>query len=366
MNKKLSSMLLALLAYTFFWPVNVDPVSWQAPDNQGYVGEFKQNNLLKRIETVEMKGTHGPEDLVMHNGLIYGSTREGWIFRHNPASGEMTNWVHTGGSPLGLAFDKENNLLVADAYLGLLKILPDGTVSLLTNQVDGTETDRPSIDYADDLAIAADNRIYFTDASTKFGAKAYGGPNEASILDIIEHGGHGRLLVYNPADQSTAVVMDGLNFANGVAIAEDSSYLLVVETGSYRIHKYWLLGERAGQSEILIDNLPGFPDNVVRGRQGRFWVGLVAPRKALLDSVSSSGFLRKVIHRLPPAMRPKPDQYGHVFAMDAEGQVLLSLQDPEANYHTNTGVLETDNWLYISSLHADDLGRISRANAGLK
>ena len=95
-------------------------------------------------------------------------------------------------------------------------------------------------------------------------------------------------------------------------------------------------------------------------------MGLAAPRKALLDAVSSSSFLRKVVHRLPPAMRPKPDQYGHVFAMDAEGQVLPSLQDPEAGYHTNTGVLETDNWLYISSLHAENLGRISRANAGLK
>ena len=92
----------------------------------------------------------------MMDGQIYASTREGWIIRHNPASGEVTNWVHTGGSPLGLAFDKDKNLLVADAYLGLLKILPDGTVTTLTKQVDGTATDRPSIDYADDLAIAAD------------------------------------------------------------------------------------------------------------------------------------------------------------------------------------------------------------------
>lgn len=363
---KFTALTLVFLAYMLFWPVNVDPVSWDAPTDLGYVGVFQQNSLLQRIETVEMKGTHGPEDLVMLNGQIYGSTREGWIFRHNQTSGEVTNWVHTGGSPLGLAFDVDKNLLVADAYLGLLNISADGTVTTLTKRVDGTATEHPSIDYADDLAIAADGKVYFTDASTKFGAKAYGGTFEASVLDTIEHGGHGRLLVYDPQDQSTKILLEGLNFANGVAMAEDSSFLLVVETGSYRIHKLWLQGEKTGQSEVIIDNLPGFPDNIVRGREGRFWVGLVAPRKALLDAVSSSSFLRKVIHRLPPAMRPKPDQYGHVFAIDAEGQVLLSLQDPEAGYHTNTGVLETDNWLYISSLHAENLGRISRANAGIK
>ena len=135
---------------------------------------------------------------------------------------------------------------------------------------------------------------------------------------------------------------------------------MVVETGSYRIHKLWLQGEKSGQSEVIIENLPGFPDNIVRGREGRFWVGLVAPRNALLDAVSSSSFLRKVIHRLPAALRPKPDQYGHVFAMDAEGQVL----HPEAGYHTNTGVLETDNWLYISSLHAEKPNQQSKC--GLK
>ena len=363
---KFTLLSLVFLAYMLFWPVNVDPVSWDAPTDLGYVGEFQQNSLLQRIETVEMKGTHGPEDLVMLNGQIYGSTREGWIFRHNQTSGEVTNWVHTGGSPLGLAFDKNKNLLVADAYLGLLKISADGTVTTLTKQVDGSATEHPSIDYADDLDIAADGKVYFSDASTKFGAKAYGGAYRASLLDTSEHGGHGRLLVYDPQDQSTKILMEGLNFANGVAMAEDSSFLLVVETGSYRIHKLWLQGEKAGQSEIIIDNLPGFPDNIVRGRDGRFWVGLVAPRKALLDTLSNTGLLRAMFHRLPRFMRPQPDQYGHVFAIDAEGQVLLSLQDPKASYHANTGALETDNWLYISSLHAENLGRISRANAGLK
>jgi sugar lactone lactonase YvrE len=354
------SFIFVIFAYLLFWPVAIDPVNWNAPANKGYVGAFQQNNLLGKIEIIEMKGTHGPEGLALLNNEIYATTREGWIIRHNPVNGEIKNWVHTQGSPLGLTFDQENNLLVADAYLGLLKITPNGNITTLTNQVDGTP-----IDYADDVDIADDGKIYFSDASTKFAAK-YGGTYAASLLDIMEHGGHGRLLVYNPEDQTTKILMQGLNFANGVAVAEDSSFVLVNETGSYRVHKYWLQGDKTGQSEVLIDNLPGFPDNIVRGKDGRFWIGLVTPRNALLDGVSNSAFTRKIIQRLPAYMRPEAEHHSHVFAMDKQGKVLLSLQDPRGVYHTNTGALETDKWLYISSLHAENLGRISKANAGLQ
>ena len=355
------SVIFAILAYLLLWPVAIDPVNWNAPENKGYVGDFQQNTVLRQIKTIEMKGTHGPEGLALLDGEVYASTREGWIIRHNPINGAVKNWVHTQGSPLGLTFDQDNNLLVADAYLGLLKIAANGNITTLTNQVDGTP-----IAYADDVDIADDGKIYFSDASTKFGAKANGGTYSASLLDIMEHGGHGRLLVYNPEDQTTKILMQGLNFANGVAVAEDSSFVLINETGSYRVHKYWLQGDKAGQSEVIIDNLPGFPDNIVRGKNGRFWIGLVTPRNAMLDGVSNSAFTRKIIQRLPAYIRPEAEHHSHVFAMDKQGKVLLSLQDAKGVYHTNTGALETDKWLYISSLHAENLGRISKANAGLQ
>ena len=73
------------------------------------------------------------------------------------------------------------------------------------------------IRFADDVAVAADGKVYFSDASTKFGAKESGGTCEASLLDLMEHGGHGRLIVYDPATGVANTLMDGLNFANGVA-----------------------------------------------------------------------------------------------------------------------------------------------------
>ena len=361
MLKKILLAIAVLVAYLLLWPVPVEPVSWAAPLDKGFVGDFEENKKLAAIEIILLPDTHGPEGLALLDDEVYAATREGWIVRYNQKTGEQIKWVNTQGSPLGIVFDADNNLLIADAYKGLLKVSPAGIISVLTRTVDGTD-----IDYADDLDVTADGKIYFSDASTKFGAQSNGGTYAASLLDNNEHGGHGRLLVYDPKDNSTKQLMSGLNFANGVAVDANSQFVLINETGSYRIQKYWLQGDKAGQSEILIDNLPGFPDNVVRGRDGRFWVGLVSPRNTLVDDFSGQPLLRKIVQRLPPFMRPQVSYYSHVFAMTGDGEVLTSLQDPEGEHHTNTGALETEDWLYISSLHADNLARISWKNVGLE
>lgn len=352
--------LSIIILYLLLWPVSIAPIAWQAPVNDGFTGDFKQNQKLANIEIIPLSDTHGAEAIAHKENIIYASTREGWIIRYDELTGEVSKWVNTQGSPLGIAFDSRGNLIVADAYRGLLSIASSGQITLLTNSVNGQ-----SILYADDLDIADDGKIYFSDASSKFGAEQFGGTYPASRLDILEHGGHGRLLVYDPNTQTTEIVMEGLNFANGVAIDKQSQFVLVCETGSYRIHKYWLKGDKAGTSEILIDNLPGFPDNVVRGYEGRFWVGLVSPRNQLLDNVSALPILRKIVHRLPDSLQPQAQHYSHVFAIDGDGKVVTSLQDPNGHYHTNTGALESEQWLYISSLQAADFARINKQLIGL-
>ena len=349
-----------ILAYLLLWPVPIEPMAWQAPINAGFSGDFMQNHKLTGIETIILEDTHGPEALALMDKTLYATTREGWIIRYDEDTGEVSKWVNTQGSPLGIAFDTSNNLIVADAYKGLLSISTAGEITVLTDTINGE-----SIRYADDLDIADDGKIYFSDASSKFGAQQFGGTYAASLLDIMEHGGHGRLLVYDPKFQTTSIVMEGLNFANGVAIDNQSRFVLVNETASYRIHKYWLKGDKQGTSELLIDNLPGFPDNIVRGPEGRFWIGLVSPRNQLLDSVSSVPLVRKIVQRLPAFMRPATEHYSHVFAIDEEGNVITSLQDPNGQHHTNTGALESEQWLYISSLHAPNLARINKQSLGL-
>jgi len=354
-------ILVLLVLYFIAWPVPIDPVAWEAPKDQGYTGKFAPNERLKGIEVLSIGNNHGPEDIALDSkGRIYAATHEGWIVRLQADGSNPENWARTGGRPLGIDFDSKGNLIVADAYMGLLSISSEGKVTTLAAEADGIP-----ILYADDVDVAADGKIYFSDASTKFGAKAIGDTMNASLLDLMEHGGYGRLLVFDPAVKKATTLVDGLSFANGVAISHDQSYVLVNETGSYRVIRYWISGPKKGQSEPLIENLPSFPDNISTGHNGRFWVALVSPRNELLDNLSGKHFVRKMIQRLPAFLRPKAVPFGHIIAVDGSGNVLEDLQDSAGAYPINTSITETDDYLYIGSLVTPVLGRLLKKKAGL-
>lgn len=355
--KKLPLALVALVfAYLLFWPIPVDPVAWDAPENQGFIGDFETNTELANLELFSIDGDYGPEDLAIDSqGQIVASLHSGAIARLDTDNKRLVHWVNTGGRPLGIEFDANDNLIVADAYKGLLSISPSGEITELTREANGF-----AIDYADDLDIADDGKIYFSDASTKFGAKAFGGTLEASLLDLLEHGGHGRLLVYDPSTGETQTLAGGIDFANGIALSRDEKSVFINETGSYSVLRFWLEGPQKGEIQTVITNLPGFPDNIAASPSGHLWLGLASPRSKPLDAMSNTPVVRKIVQRLPAFMRPQAQHYGHVVKISESGEVIESLQDPTGAYPLTTGVLETDNFLYISSLTADSMARLAK------
>ena len=355
-------IVVVIVLYFLTWPVPADPVAWEAPPNPGYTGPFEPNTRLKGMETFPIGKYHGPEDIALDGeGRIYAATHEGVIVRLQADGSSPEAWAETGGRPLGIDFDGEGNLIVADAYKGLLSISPDGKVSLLADTADGIP-----ILYADDVDVAKDGKIYFSDASTKFSAKAVGDTMAASVLDLMDHGGYGRLLVYDPATGKATKVVDGLQFANGVAVGHDQTYVLVNETGAYRVMRHWISGPKKGQTEALIEHLPSFPDNVSTGLNGRYWVALVSPRNPLVDNLAGKPFLRKVVLRMPKFMQPKAEPYGHIIAVDTAGNVLENMHDRDGAYPINTSITETEGYIYIGSLVTPVIGRLSKAKAGIK
>lgn len=358
--KKLAAAVLApltlLLLYLLFWPVPVSPVAWDAPQNHGLVDPYAPDDRLSLSKPVSIGDFEGPEDVTGgSDGYLYVSTKSGHIIRGRGNRPVFEILADVGGRPLGLEFGSDGFLYIANAPLGLQRVSADGSVETLVTEFKGDP-----IHYADDLAVAGDGRVFFSDASNKFNPVNAGGSYEASLLDILEHGGHGRVFEYSPESKQTKVVMDGLNFANGVAISEDQQYLLVIETGHYRVLKYWLEGPDAGTTEVILDNLPGFPDNVNNGLNGRFWIGLVAPRVDMLDSLSDSPFLRKMVQRLPAFLRPKALPSSHVIAINGDGQVLMNLQDSAMKYPALTGVYETSQALYLTTLFGNQIGRLDK------
>ena len=352
----LAVVLLALCAYLGFWPVSIAPVAWSAPASPGYAGPHATNQRLAGLQHIDLKGETGPEHVAIGpDGKLYTAVDGGKVLRMKPDGTGQEVFARMDGRILGFDFDAAGNLIGADAYRGLVSIAADGKVTMLADKVDGDP-----IRYADAVAVARNGRIYFTDASTRFGPAQNGGVLEASIQELIEGAASGRLLEYDPATKKTRVIARGFAFANGIALSQDQQSLFLADTGKFRILKVSLQGNAPPQ--VLFDNLPGYPDNVVRGLDGKIWVGLVKPRNPDADQLADKPSMRKLIMRLPRAMWPLPKEHGHVFAFTEDGKVVADLQDPAAAYKETTGVTETPDRLYIQSLHGKTLAWMPKKN----
>jgi sugar lactone lactonase YvrE len=225
----------------------------------------------------------------------------------------------------------------------------NGTINTLSRK---SNSDNIPLNFVDDLDIASNGKIYFSDASSKYG---YG----SDRLELFEHTPNGRLLVYDPITQKTTTLLSGLYFANGVALSSDESFVLVNETLMYRIQKYWLKGDKAGTSEIFIENLPGFPDNVSSNEEGIFWVALFNPRNNFVEMSSNKPFLRKIVFRLPELLQPQPINHSFVLGLNEDGKVVHNLQY-QANeaYSPITSVKQYNDTLYFGSLTHPGWGKI--------
>ncbi|MEM6730391.1 MAG: SMP-30/gluconolactonase/LRE family protein, partial [Myxococcota bacterium] len=248
-----AGVLLALLiAYLFFWPVDIEPLAWESPKLDPEV--WNSNTPLTGATRVALADGEGPEDIdVDVDGRVYVGLAHGEIVRWAPDHSAPEVVANTGGRPLGLDWDSQGNLVIADAEKGLLRLDANGRLETLATSCGG----RPLV-FTDDLEVARDGTVYFSDASVRF-------PISKWKSDILESRPNGRLCRYRPGDQEGEELLRGLHFANGVALAEDESFVLVNETSRYRVQKFWLRGPRTGERQVLIENLPGFPDGISSG-----------------------------------------------------------------------------------------------------
>ena len=186
------------------------------------------------------------------------------------------------------------------------------------------------------------------------------------MLDIVEQSATGRVLEYDPERQTTRIVAKGLSFANGIALSHDERTLFVNETGRYRVWKIATTAndldvtQDSAQASVLFDNLPGYPDNLMRGMNGRIWLGFAKPRNSIIDFISDKPLLRKMVLRFPRILWPMPETYAHVMAFTEDGKVVADLQNPAGTYPETTGISEACDRLYVQSLHAKSLGWLAK------
>jgi sugar lactone lactonase YvrE len=171
---------------------------------------------------------------------------------------------------------------------------------------------------------------------------------------------HGRFMAYDPKTKKVTVLVSGLFFSNGVAVSPDQSFVLFVETGTYRVDRYWLTGPKKGQNDIFVDDLPGIPDGILENAQGDFWITLVTPRDTTFDFLMAHPFLRKVYLRLPASLRSKSQNFACVVETDHEGKVLRTLEDTSAGAFIKiTNAVENNGMLYLGNIGQSSIGRIA-------
>ncbi|MGH8516536.1 MAG: SMP-30/gluconolactonase/LRE family protein [Panacagrimonas sp.] len=341
---------LLLVVYLVAWPVDIRPVAWNPPEAPSLKeGFYAKDDALRGVQRIADGTVAGPEAVAFDtSGRLYTGLEDGRVVSMQPDGGDCRVLANTGGRPGGLQVREDSSLIVADLVKGLLRIGTDGKVEVLATTVDGIP-----VGIADDVALDARGRAFFSDASWKFRYEVY-------RLDVLEHGGRGRLILHDSGQQASATVMAPLEFANGVAIGPDEQYVLVNETTAYRIKRYWMKGARAGQSETFAENLPGFPDNITFNGRDRYWVALVTPRDSMLDAMGPIPFLREVIARLPMSWIPQGGRQAFVLGLDLDGKVVEQYRyDGPGAFGPVTSAREHDGMLYLGSLSDSAIGRIS-------
>src|SRR5690606_31180372 len=325
---------------------------------------FEQNDRLVGAEAIGLGQVEGPEDVILDKqGRLYCGTRQGWILRFSGENFEHREiFARIGGHPLGLAFDAEENLVVCVAGMGLYAVTPQGEVRKLTDETNRNWLqlrDDSRLRLADDLDIAPDGKIYFSEATTRFEMADW-------ILDGIEGRPNGRLLCYDPATGKTRTVIRNLVFPNGVCVSHDGKSLLIAQTWLCRILRFHIDGPDKGRLEVFMENFPGYLDNINRASDGAYWVALNGMRSPAYDlAMRMPVFRRRMMKRIPRDEWLYPSMnHGCVVKVSENGEVLETLWDPGGTAHaTITSMREHDGYLYIGGLENNRVGRIKLDNS---
>jgi sugar lactone lactonase YvrE len=344
----LLALLLLLVVGLVVLPSPVNPEAWAPPPAPPLAGPLAPNEVLRDAALLAEGAVHGPEDLAFDaEGRVYAATADGKIVRLG-ADGKVEDYATTGGRPLGIRFDAAGNLLACALGKGLVSIDRTRRVTVLSTEADGVP-----FAFIDNLDVASDGTVYFSDATSKFAGQDY-------RFDLLEARPHGRLLRYDPATRETRVVLPNLYFANGVALSQNEDFLVVSETYRYRLTRYWLKGPTAGTSDVFLDNLPGFADNVDGNRHGSFWVAMFTVRNKVADALHPRPWAKAMLAKLPLALWPRPERYGLVLEVGEDGRILRSFHDPGGRrVQQITSARESSGQLYLGSLEQTWIGRLA-------
>lgn len=312
----------------------IDPVRWQPPPVEP-LPEFGPADLT----IVGLPGDQ-PEDIVVDaDGALWTGLVDGRVVRIDPDGG-TTTIATTAGRPLGMTVTRDGRLLICTSPGGLVAMdRGTGDIEVLCDSVGGRR-----LQFCSNVVELPDGSIYFTESTAKFSFEHFKGA-------IFESRGDGGLFRLDP-DGTVSTVLEHLYFANGLTPTVDFSALVFAETQARRLSKYWLSGPRAGTVTPLAVNLPGMPDNLSTGADGRIWCAMVSARNAAADFLSPrSPRLRTWLWKLPDSLQPQivPTVWAVAFDPDT-GAAVSGVHMTHPDFGLVTGLVEREGRLWLATI----------------
>jgi sugar lactone lactonase YvrE len=192
------------------------------------------------------------------DGWIWCSSENGQILRIAPDGSRIEEVAGTGGFTLGLAFDAGRALFACDLRHAAVFRLDLATRRLDRFSAPGIRI--PNFPVVDSRR----NRLLVSDSH------AFGEPGPGVWAYDLDTGS-GEL--WHAA---------ALDFANGMALCENGTALLVIETFARRILRIPIQEDgRAGPAAAFAADLPGLPDGLALDDHGRVLVGCYEPSRIL-------------------------------------------------------------------------------------
>ncbi|XP_075639209.1 protein STRICTOSIDINE SYNTHASE-LIKE 2 [Castanea sativa] len=357
----LTAFIALLLSLLIAVPVKRIRYSSDATPNN----EKAFNNKFWQFEAIPIEGAVGPESFAFDplGGGPYTGISDGRIIKWDQNQRRWINFAitspqrdgcegphdhdkmeHICGRPLGLGFDTATgDLYIADAYMGLLVVGPNGGMATkVATRIPLGFTNGLDIDHRNGV-------VYFSDSSSQYQRRNH-------ISSVLSGDKTGRLMKYDQKDKLVTVLLKNLSFPNGVALSENGHYILVADSTNCKIMRYWLETSKAGTFEVFAQ-LPGFPDNIKRSPRGGFWVAIYSRRERILEWMLSYPWIGNALLKLPfnitkaYAYLAKWRASGMAVRLSEQGEILETFEEKSGiRWRSISEVKEKDGNLWIGSI----------------
>ncbi|MFH4973406.1 hypothetical protein AB6A40_000115 [Gnathostoma spinigerum] len=377
----------AFLLHTLLEEGPIKAVSYRPNAPPQLDGPLFPNLRLQNVEQLLKGELLGPESIEVHpkTGKLYTGLRTGEIvevsvdgfanpiitrkfYLHDKMQSVKCGTYEASvkcGRPLGVRLLPNNSdiLIVADAYYGIFElnvingyfkcVLPIG--AKIT-----TDSTAAALNYVNDFDILPNGSLIISEPTTTFKDRDF-------LYAMLEHRPNGRLLHFDPAHGTLSVLVDELYIPNGVLAESNAECVFYAEMGNLRIMRYCLNAAVERQKSVLIDNLPGYPDNIRYSRDGTMWIPFGGIRNSDDSWITTNPWFRNLLVKLTtPIMLLRivellSPRYGLILRIDpSDGKILESLHDPTADKVSSVSqVTETkDGTLYFGSDSGDFIGKL--------